>query len=174
MGEVGSVSLKLKALAIAGAYVGVRETSRNSGPEIDEFLRSVNLQPGEPWCAAFIFWVFAKAAGELGLVNPVPRTGSSLRVWTLAEPVARDSNPQPGFVYILKHSPTTGHVGIVESVQDYETITELSGNTNEQGSREGNAVARHTGRSPEAIHGGELQGYLDFDRCAQAPPGFTT
>jgi hypothetical protein len=168
-------SLRLSALTIAQSYLGVHEVGGNNrGPEVEEMLRLVKLPPGEPWCEAALYTFFAKAAGALGLVNPVPRTGSTLRMWALAEPVCRDSNPVAGAIYVLKHSEHTGHVGIIESVNDDGTITEISGNTfADKGGRAGNCVARHTGRSPEAIHGGELQGYLNFDRAAQAPPGFT-
>ncbi len=168
-------SLQRSALTIAQGYIGVRENGNNTGPEVDELLRAVGLAPGNPWCAAAVFTWFAKAAGILGLVNPCPRTGSSLRIWTLAEPMCRDSNPSVGAVYVLKHSEHTGHVGIIESVNDDGTISEISGNTfADKGGRAGNCVARHTGRSPEAIHGGELQGFLVFDRAAQPPPGFVT
>jgi hypothetical protein len=166
-------SLRLSALTLAQTYLGVHETGSNTGPEVDEMLRAVGLAPGNPWCAAALFAWFSKAAGVIGQMNPCPRTGSSLRVWTLAEPICRDSNPQPGYVYVLDHAGGKGHVGIVESVDANGLVTEISGNTfAEHGGRAGNCVARHTGYSPEAIHGGELLGYLDFDRAAQPPPGF--
>lgn len=160
---------------MAQGYIGVHEQGGdNRGPEVEEFQRAVNAKPGEPWCAAGLFVWFAKASGILGLVNPCPRTGSSLRIWTLAEPVCRDSNPGEGFVYVLKHSETTGHVGIIEQVNDDGTIAEISGNTFlGKGGRAGNCVARHTGRSPEAIHGGELLGFINFDMAAQPPPGYS-
>lgn len=160
--------LSATALDIARQCIGIREEGPpNSGPEVDAYLASVGLAPGYPWCAAWLHWVFRRAAKTCGLVNPFPRTASSLKVWTFAEPVCRDSNPAAGYVYVLKHSETTGHVGIVERI-DADGITEISGNTNEAGSREGNAVARHKGQ-PEVVHGGELLGYLNFDLAAQAP-----
>jgi hypothetical protein len=90
-------------------------------------------------------------------------------MWALTEPICRVQVPTPGCVYVLKHSEHTGHVGIVETVDDAgNVLTEISGNTNEAGSREGNAVARHHG-PPQVSHGGVLLGYLDFDRAAQPP-----
>lgn len=163
------MSLRLLAVDMAALAVGVKETTRNSGPEIDEWLRMVNQPPGQPWCAAFIFAIFAKAARKLGLENPVPRTASSQRIWKLSEPYTRDSNPRAGYVYVLRHNDSHGHVGIVEHVEDDGTIVEISGNTfTAGGGRAGDSVARHRGQ-PEVVHGGTLWGYLDFDRAAQPP-----
>lgn len=165
-------SLILTALSVAQGQLGVHEQGgNNTGPQVDQYLAAVGLDPGYPWCAAFLFFCFREASKRLALVNPVPRTASTQRLWTLSEPITRDSNPQPGYVYVLQHSPTSGHVGIIESVGADGTIAEISGNTNQTGSREGNTVWRHEGQ-PEVTHGGVLLGYLNFDMAAQPPPGF--
>ena len=90
-----------------------------------------------------------------------------------------------------------GHIGIVAAVNDTDkpmqvelpdvvatllgvpapakTVTlapndmlEISGNTNGEGSREGNQWAIHHGY-PEVSHGGMLLGYLDFERVMSLP-----
>lgn len=166
------MSLMLTALSIAQSQLGIHEQGGNNmGPEVDAYLSAVGLDPGNPWCAAFLFWCFRQAAQKLGMVNPLPRTASSQRMWLHSEPITRDSNPRPGYVYVLQHSPSTGHVGIIESIDDNGVITEISGNTNQTGSREGNSVWQHTGQ-PEVTHGGVLLGYLNMDMAAQPPPGF--
>ena len=53
------------------SQIGVRETSPNSGSEVKEYLRYVNLPAGNPWCAAFVCWVYGQA--EVGN----PRSGWS-------------------------------------------------------------------------------------------------
>lgn len=169
-GEDLLVSLSTRALEFALADVGVHEVGgNNQGAAIERYLAKVGLAPGNPWCAAALYYWFDLAAARTGLVNPVPKTGSTLRLWALAEPYCRDSNPSVGAVYVVKHSETTGHVGIIEAVTP-DGIIEVSGNTNREGSRDGDSVWRHSGPSPEVIHGGELLGYLQFDRAAQ-PPG---
>jgi hypothetical protein len=162
-----SIILTATALDIAITQLHVKETSHNAGPEVDEYLRRVGLDPGFPWCAAFLYYLFDEAAKRLGMVNPFPRTASTQSLWRHAEPICRDSNPTVGAVYVLQHGPSTGHAGIVESIVD-GVITEISGNTNQAGSREGDAVARHIGQ-PEVVHGGVLLGYLDFNLAAQPP-----
>lgn len=167
------MTLQEQALALAIADLGVREQGGNNrGPKVEAYLSMVHLPPGEPWCMAALFTWFELAARKGGYVNPVPRTGSALRCWRLSEPICRDSNPSVGAVYVLQHSEDSGHVGIIEAVNDDGTISEISANTNAAGSREGDCVARHVGTSPETIHGGVCLGYLCFDRAAQPPPGY--
>lgn len=158
-------SLSHVALEIAVSQLGVSEQGgANRGPEVDQYLAMARLPPGQPWCAAFALWCFEMASRKLEVPNPFPRTGSCLRLWELADHHFRDPNPAVGHVYVLQHSPTTGHVGIVESLDDLGNVaTEISGNTNARGSREGNTVARHLG-TPEVSHGGVLLGYLSLDR----------
>lgn len=163
-------TLSQLALEIAISQLGTHEQGgSNLGPEVNEYLGSVHLTPGNPWCAALMFWCFERASRRLGLVNPVPRTGSSLRLWELADKECRDSNPAVGRVYVLKHSPTTGHAGICRTLDALGNCgDEVSGNTNAAGSREGNTVAMHHG-TPEVSHGGVLLGWLDMDRAPTLP-----
>ena len=53
------------------SQIGIREKPSNSGPHVENYLRYVGLSKGNPWCAAFVCWVF----GEAGISNP--RTGWS-------------------------------------------------------------------------------------------------
>lgn len=82
----------------------------------------------------------------------------------LSDMAWRDSNPVPGAIYILDHGGGVGHAGIVETVDSGNVLTEISGNTNKEGSREGNCVWRHNGQ-PEVSHGGTLLGYVLLDRA---------
>lgn len=171
------MSLSQTAIEIAVSQLGVHEQGGNNrGPEVDLYLASVGLGPGYSWCAAFVFWCFREAAQRLALVNPCPRTAGAVKIWTHAEPICRITAPVPGAIYVLEHDPTkgTGHAGIIETVNADGTISEVSGNTNAAGSREGNAVARHTGASPQSIHGGVLLGLLNLDLAAQGPSALTS
>ncbi|HEY1062180.1 MAG TPA: hypothetical protein VGE44_10875 [Daejeonella sp.] len=53
------------------SQIGIREKPSNRGAEVDQYLRYVNLPQGNPWCAAFVCWVF----GQANIANP--RTGWS-------------------------------------------------------------------------------------------------
>lgn len=173
------------ALEIAISQHGVHESGGNNrGPEVDEYVRTAGLDPtrGYPWCASFMYWCFQQAARLLGIANPFPKTAKAVEIWNRvsADPNLRiclDSNPSVGAVYILDHGSKwitqlpcgrltdDGHTGIAHLLDLHsQLLTELSGNTNDSGSREGNAVAEHAG-SPEVSHKGTLIGWVQFDRA---------
>jgi CHAP domain-containing protein len=163
-----STGLGEAAITCALSQLGVTEVGGNNrGPEVEEYLRSVGLAAGFAWCAAFSYWCFRVGANRVQLVNPCPRTGGGLNLWRLADPVCHTATPARGCIYVLDHGKGQSHVGIVELVNADGTISEISGNTNEDGSRDGNAVWRHTGKDPSASHGGKLLGYLNMDSAIQ-------
>ena len=56
----------------------VLEQGNNSGPEIDAYLSSVSLSPGQPYCAAGQYWCFLTACRQLGMSSdyiPMPNSG---------------------------------------------------------------------------------------------------
>lgn len=145
------------ALDVAITYIGVRETTRNRGPEVDGFLLDVGLDPTKgsyAWCAAFVFACFKRAANDLGIPNPVPRTAGVLKLWDRAPRWYR-SKPAPGAVFVVDHGKGKGHTGFVEALSPLHLIS-VEGNTNTGGSREGDGVYRRTRRL------NEITGYLDF------------
>lgn len=157
--------LLTKVLGIAASQVGVREEplGSNSGPEVDVYLASVGLGAGDPWCAAFVYWCFKKASAELDVQNELIRTGSVLAHWNeatcskITSKVAFE-NPaivKPGDIFIIAHSSSTGHTGLVEKVKG-GFITTIEGNTNDGGSREGIGVFRRT-RKIKDINRGFLE-----------------
>lgn len=164
-----AVTLQEAALAFAVTQLGVHERGGNNrGPEVDLYLASIGLDPGFAWCCAFTFYSFKQAAQQLGLINPCPKTGAGLRLWKLVDTAWKDSNPAPGAIYVLDHGGGNSHVGLIETCDSGNVLTEISGNTNQTGSREGNSVWRHNGQ-PEVTHGGTLLGYILLDRAVQQP-----
>jgi hypothetical protein len=159
------------ALAIATEQLGVHEAGgSNRGEKVELYLASVGLLPGQPWCAAALFYCFRLGAGILKTPNPCPRTGSALHVWSLADRHFRTAVPRRGCVYVVDHGKGQGHTGIIEEVDAEGLVTELSGNTNSEGSREGNAFERHRWNWHSGLaHGGTVVGYLDFALVAPAP-----
>jgi hypothetical protein len=150
-------ALLTRVLEVAGAQVGVREEPKNSnrGKQVDEYLRSVGIDPTRgsyPWCCAFVYWCFQKAAQALNRENPMVKTAGCLDHWLRAEErkirrlhVARAiSNPamvKPGMVFIMDFGEGKGHTGIVEQVNGGKLQT-IEGNTDPSGSREGGGVYR--------------------------------
>lgn len=149
--SVPGTSVRLEAARIAASQIGVRETARNSGPEVDAYLASVGLGPGYSWCAAFVYWCFVTGAASVRADNPCPRTAGALRMWTLA-PSSQTQLPEPGDVFVIDHGHGLGHVGFVELVNADGSLTTVEGNTNASGGREGDGVYRRS-RDRAAIRG---------------------
>jgi hypothetical protein len=153
---------------VARSTLGVREHSRNRGPEIDEYVRAVGLDPAKryPWCMAWVYWVCAKAAAELGGVTTCPRTAGAVRCWQLAQRrglqtwlpqdvIEGQVELRPGDQFIrvrmgaiadvaavLAGRVRPGHTGIIEHVDADGTVYTIEGNTNDAGSHEGDGVYR--------------------------------
>lgn len=151
-----SETLAAAALRIALTQVGVAEIPKgsNSGPQVDTYLRSVGLKPGNPWCMAFVFWCVDAAAKQLEISNPLIKTGGVLRQYnetTLRKLPGRSTAIKPGDIFIMKFSKGTGHTGFVTSVIGGLVHT-IEGNTNDDGSREGYEVCQRE-RPLSSFHG---------------------
>lgn len=71
---------------IALGQVGVREVTRNSGPEIDEYIRAAgqDVDKDPSYCACYVYWVLEQAAEEFGIPVPCLRTGGASKQWIAA------------------------------------------------------------------------------------------
>lgn len=137
-------TLRLRALDILTAQNGVRERTSNAGPAIEVILASVGLGPGYSWCAAFVYWGFDQAARELGIKNPLPRTGGCLNHWNTTHGLKFKTEQEPvaGDVFIMKVGTAgAGHTGVVISYNKSEgTVHTIEGNTNNDSSPNGDGV----------------------------------
>lgn len=161
--------LVIQALQIAQSQIGVRETKPNSGPQVDQYLKAVGLNPGYAWCQAFIYWSFQQAAGKLQIANPTVKTAGVMAHWNQCEQrgakrisaAYAQKTPTlltPGQLFVLAFGKGLGHIGFVETVNAAKgTITTIEGNTNDGGSREGIAVLRRT-RTIASIG----KGFIDY------------
>lgn len=131
------------ALSVARNQVGVREEppGSNTGRMVSQYLSSVGLAPGYPWCAAFVYWVIEFAGWVLRMTElPFIRTASCemIRRWAEENDLLR-SHPVPGDVFLYVASGRASHTGFVTSVNGVR-FTTIEGNTNLGGSREGIGV----------------------------------
>lgn len=151
----------------------------NRGPWPEEYARAVGLDPlrGYPWCTSAWYSIYKEAARQKRVVNPFPRTAKAVSVWDLVDSACKDSNPGVGAHYILDHGgqwaselgsdqPLTdnGHFGACVTLDGPDCATEVSANTNAEGSRTGGAWWVHEG-TPEVTHKGVLIGWVYFDRA---------
>lgn len=136
---------------IYSSQLGVREKQVNSGPEVEKYLRYVHLPKGNPWCAAFVCWVYGQAD------VPNPRTGwspdlfpASRIIWQSGTAVNtqgsifhNQTGPGPADVFGI-YFPDKGriaHVGFIDEWKEPWLIT-VEGNTNLSGHSDGDGVYR--------------------------------
>jgi hypothetical protein len=141
-------TLAQRTLEIALSQQGVSEQPKgtNTGPQVNEYLKSAGISPGYPWCMAFVYWCVSRACEEFKIVNPLVRTGGVMNQWnqTKLRKIPRISRSvKPGDVFIMQFGHGTGHTGFVEKIEGGLIYT-IEGNTNDDGSREGYEVARRT------------------------------
>jgi len=166
--------LLARVLHIARRQVGVMEqpTGSNRGPEVDEYVRRVGLNPTGKfaWCAAFVYWCFDEAAKGLHRPNPVIKTAGVLDHWnragqagvrrvTKAKAVNHPELVRPGHIFVIDTGAPGGggHTGLVAAVAGGKLET-IEGNTNDGGSAEGIGVFRRSARKIVQIN----KGFIDY------------
>lgn len=132
--------------SIAESQIGVRETKTNGGPQITEYQKATWLPPGAwAWCAAFVCWVVREAIKGRSVTFPRPETAGAwdFENWCrgvdysvlLKKP--HNGSIQRGDIVVF----TFSHIGIALGSPDSEGwVNTCEGNTNEDGSREGDGV----------------------------------
>jgi hypothetical protein len=138
-------TLSQRSLEIALSQNGVQEMPKgsNKGPDVEKYLKSVGLGGGYAWCMSFVYWCVQQAATEMGIKNPLVKTGGVMVQWnsTTCRKVPKTGNVQPGDIFIMQFGHGTGHTGFVMKVENNAVYT-IEGNTNDDGSREGYEVAK--------------------------------
>lgn len=131
-------------MEIAREQLGTRElTGQNDGPKVEAYLSVVKLKKGQPWCAAFVSWVYARAG------FPQPRTAWSPDLFPKYR-LARSALPGDVVGIYFPEYKRIAHVGLIDA-QKGSYIFTIEGNTNAPGSREGNGVYRRV-RHKRTIH----------------------
>ncbi|MCD0487910.1 CHAP domain-containing protein [Pedobacter sp. MC2016-14] len=120
-------------VTIAEAEVGVREaTNRNDGVRVGEYQHAAGCRKGDAWCTCFVVWVFKQAGYRM------PKTGWSPDLFPASRVV---KTPVAGCVMGIYFTAKRriAHSGIVTLVHN-EKIYTIEGNTNLNGSAEGDGV----------------------------------
>ena len=131
----GQSSERLLLVNIAAQEIGVRElTGYNDGVRVEAYLAVTGFKKGNPWCAAFVSWVFKSA----GFVHPRTAWSPAMFPSSRLTKVFLPGNLLGIYFPDLKR---IGHVGIIEKV-DGDWCISVEGNTNISGSREGDGVYR--------------------------------
>lgn len=126
--STGVSAIALKAIEFAKTQTHVREkTGKNDGVEVEAYLKAVGLGKGFPYCQAFVYYCFNRAANELLMNNPLPKTGGVLNHYNLTNG-KKVTIPQAGDITVMDFGKGQGHTGIVISV-DGSYVIVVEGNT---------------------------------------------
>lgn len=131
-----------RVLEVARSQIGVREgrsggTWNNDTRYADE-VPGLEWADGQPWCAVFVAWVAMRA----GCPELYPRTASCDVAGAWFKEQRRWSEyPAIGAQVFYGYPHDLNHTGIVVAY-DEVTISTVEGNTNDDGSREGDGVYR--------------------------------
>lgn len=126
---------RLRIVKIAATEVGVRErTGRNDGKRVESYLSIAGLHRGDPYCAAFVSWVFSTE----GYARP--RSGWSPDLFP-SNRITKSALPGNVIGIYFANLKRIAHVGIIEKTA-HDWCYSLEANTNVNGSREGEGVYR--------------------------------
>jgi hypothetical protein len=145
--------LRERMVAHADSQVGVRERGRNNGESVAKYLAECGLEPGHAWCAAFVRWCLTGALvgiNRMGYGFPVGVRASRVREWAyrasnrLHAGMELVSTPDRGDLFYWLNKDGTGHIGIVISKPVLGVFRTIEGNTDSDGTREGDGVYKRT------------------------------
>jgi len=110
---------------------------------VEQYLASVGLKKGNPWCAAFVHWSFLQSG-----ITEVPRSGFCPN-WFQTNVIYWRGHyekklPQRTDVFGIwfQAKKRIAHVGFIDEWVNGSYAITVEGNTNEAGSREGDGVYR--------------------------------
>jgi hypothetical protein len=143
-GHVLAQDARSRVVRIAESQLSVREASgNNDGAQVQAFLATTGLKGNYPWCAAFLSWTFIQADIKAPRSAYSPDWFRTNVVYRQHKPTITPFKSQPAQVFGLyfESKKRVAHVGMIvsETRLSYATI---EGNTNAQGSREGDGVYR--------------------------------
>lgn len=145
-------------LETANSFVGQKEISGNMGFKQPFFMRlmeSVGWKKSWAWCSMFCKLVYTEAYKKMGLdpktitqyISPsVQRTrGNFIKAGFPLQTDWRQVRPGAYISWVSASDRTKGHTGIlVEFLDGGKKMKTIEGNTNSEGSREGDSVAIKT------------------------------
>lgn len=157
-------------LAIARSQIGYHEG--RSGGHWNNHEKYAKQVPGlawvddqsQPWCATFVSWCALMA----GAADLYPRTASTDAgaAWFKQRKQWSEAPVAPGDQVFYGHHGDMSHTGLLESFDDTH-ITVIEGNTNTDGSPEGDGVYRKVRlRRDEFVQG---YGHPNWPHVAQRP-----
>ena len=130
--------LRDKVAVTYTAQIGVMEVSTNWSPKIQEYLKTTNVTVSAPWCAALVSYCYTVN----GIDNP--RSAWSPSYFPVSKLInVKTTLPQRADLFGVWYNNMNriAHVGFIDQwPRDGDYFISVEGNTNDNGSREGNGV----------------------------------
>lgn len=126
----------------AEACVGIRETGgNNKGPMVELIQETVGRAEGEPWCCSFVQTCLAYAELKTGIQSPIFETEHVQTMWGKSKLQRVKYSPlKYAIVCWAYEDSSNGHTGILIENNRESYMRTVEGNTNGDGSRDGNGV----------------------------------
>lgn len=126
------------------SQVGIRElTGHNDGRDVKKYLASCGLSEGPPWCAAFVNWNLQQCGVSLHLDAPAYVPSYFIKSFLIYQRGTSINKRQPLFGDLIgiwfESKGRLAHIGFFDK-KDGDFYITVEGNTNEEGSREGDGV----------------------------------
>jgi hypothetical protein len=122
--------------------VGVKEDlGPNRGHRVNDYLCTVNMAPGNPWCSAFVaamFW-WSNIITTITAWSPSAFPKNKV-IWTAKSGGQTPRSGDVGGLY-YKNLGRIGHNFLIWKWSEGGYAKTIEGNTNAEGSREGDQVA---------------------------------
>lgn len=126
------------------SQIGIMETGNNRGKDVEKYLRTAGVKPGNPWCASFVWWVLKQCDSTIKLNSPAMASSWFPREKTIYnrskdKQIKAISGDVFGVYYPEKKR--IAHVGFIYILQDGKYVITVEGNTSStELTREGDGV----------------------------------
>ena len=127
----------------AEACVGIVEKGgNNDGPLVRLLQDTLGKPEREPWCMSFVQSCLAYAEKKTGVISPIFASEHCQTVWNKTPEVQRvKTSPLKYAIVVWRYEGTSsGHTGIVLECDYRQWFRSVEGNTNGDGSRDGDGV----------------------------------
>lgn len=134
---------RLQLQQVYQSQIGVKEQGgANRGEQVEQYLAAVDFAPGHAWCAAFVSWCYQHVDIDHPKSAWVPSYAVKQKLIYQRGQFVQQI-PQSGDVFLIWYEQLNrpAHIGFVEQWKGHWVIT-VEGNTNDDGSREGDGVYR--------------------------------
>jgi hypothetical protein len=119
----------------------VEKTGHNDGPQVKQFLASVGLPEGNPWCAAFVHAILEMCGIKTPITGYAPSAENKKKI---CYKNSRKYGPGPQQADVLtlyfKAKGRIGHTGFYDHMINSSVEAGVEGNTNHNKSAEGDGV----------------------------------